>query len=347
MASQPNNPVAVIKDSVAKLAPEFRAALPPHIPVEKFVRVAQTAILTSPDLQNADRGSLFAACTKLAQDGLLPDGREAALVIFNAKQGNGWTKKVQAMPMIAGVLKKIRQSGEVASIDCHVVHQNDKFTYRPGIDMQPVFEPDWFGNRGEPIGAYAIAVLKSGEIVPPEIMNVEQIERVRNVSRAKDSGPWKDWWSEMARKTVMRRYAKRLPSSTDLEDQIFAKDPTMDTRPELVTVQVEAPQAEAPRLSRLEALESEVIEDAETTEAEAEPEYGRADADHGDQFDGAEDEPAYAALVRRLLGGIEAAKNPAYLKVIDDEFVQHRAGLPDDVAAQIDAALTAKRKAMS
>lgn len=89
------------------------------------------------------------------------------------------------------------------------------------------------------------------------------------------------------------------------------------------------------------------IEDAEATEAEAEPEYGRADADHGDQFDGAEDEPPYAALVRRLLGGIEAAKNPAYLKAIDDEFVQHRAGLPDDIAAQIDAALTAKRKALA
>jgi hypothetical protein len=43
---------------------------------------------------------------KLAQDGLLPDGREAAVVMF----GN----KAQAMPMIAGILKKVRQSGEVA-----------------------------------------------------------------------------------------------------------------------------------------------------------------------------------------------------------------------------------------
>jgi recombination protein RecT len=43
---------------------------------------------------------------RLAQDGLLPDGREAAIVKF----GN----KAQAMPMIAGILKKIRQSGDVS-----------------------------------------------------------------------------------------------------------------------------------------------------------------------------------------------------------------------------------------
>lgn len=271
-----------LRGAITRMAPEFQAALPSHIDVKKFTRVALTAINTNPDLRNADKHSLFGALTKLAQDGLLPDNREAALVIFNAKNGNGWVKKVQAMPMIAGVLKKVRQSGEVASVDCHVVYSNDKFTYRPGIDTAPVFEPDWFGDRGQPIGAYAIATLKSGEVVPPEIMNVDQINKVRNVSRSKDKGPWVDWWDEMARKTVMRRFAKRLPSSTDLEEEIFGRDETLAT--DIRAVPVEADHQEEAKVSRLEALESQ-IEEAETVEAEPIAE-GRADEEHGDQFDG-------------------------------------------------------------
>lgn len=290
MATLPaNNAVAVreekdpLRGAITRMEPEFQNALPAHIDVKKFTRVALTAINTNPDLRNADKASLFGALTKLAQDGLLPDGREAALVIFNQKdRSGGWQKKVQAMPMIAGVLKKVRQSGEVASVDCHVVHRNDKFTYRPGIDNAPVFEPDWFGDRGEPIGAYAIATLKSGETVPPEIMNIEQINKVRNVSRSKDKGPWVDWFEEMARKTVMRRFAKRLPSSTDLEDEVFSRDETLatDFRPTLIEGDVQ----DAPKLSRLDALEHQ-IEDADADDIPPTFETeGRDTADMGEGF---------------------------------------------------------------
>ena len=43
-----------------------------------------------------------------------------------------------------------------------------------------------------------------------------EIEKVRKVSRSGDKGPWKQWWSEMARKTVFRRLAKSLPNAADL-----------------------------------------------------------------------------------------------------------------------------------
>ena len=116
-AERTANPVQVIRQNLTQMAPELKAALPAHVTPEKFTRVAMTAIQNNPDLQNADRRSLFGAIVRLAQDGLLPDGREAALVLF----GN----KAQAMPMIAGVLKKVRQSGEVAKGQRPVVYEND------------------------------------------------------------------------------------------------------------------------------------------------------------------------------------------------------------------------------
>lgn len=290
MATQPrdNSPVAVIKQKLSVMAPEFKAALPAHVTVEKFSRVAQTAILSNPDLMQADRASLFGAITKLAQDGLLPDGREAALVIFNTKnrQTNGWDKKVQAMPMIAGILKKIRQSGDVAKISAQVVHENDHFVVSYGFDEDVTHNPPPLDKpRGKAIGAYATAVLKDGSRLL-EVMSLEDIEKVRSVSRGKDKGPWVEWWSEMARKTVMRRLSKRLPMSTDLEEEVFARDETMagDFRPTLIESQ---PQEVAP-VSRLDALEHHIeeadVSDAETIPAAHQTE-GRADEEHGDQFD--------------------------------------------------------------
>jgi recombination protein RecT len=270
MASQPAektaNPLVVIKQNLQAMEPEFKAALPPHIPVDKFVRVAKTALQNTPALVNADRRSLFGAFVRLAQDGLLPDGREAAIVMF----GN----KAQAMPMIAGILKKIRQSGEVAKVSAQVVYANDKFVVKYGFDEDVEHVPPALNEpRGEPIGAYATAVLKDGSQLL-EVMSLEQIEQVRKVSRASGNGPWVAWFGEMARKTVMRRLSKRLPMSTDLEDEIFSRDETMRPALQQVPQEIEAePQRSASRLDAIEAQISTIDDepiDAEVIEEQAE-----------------------------------------------------------------------------
>jgi recombination protein RecT len=247
-AEQTANPVAVIRQNLQLMEPEFKAALPSHIPVEKFKRVALTAIQNTPALANADRRSLFGAFVKLAQDGLLPDGREAAVVMF----GN----KAQAMPMIGGILKRIRQSGEVARVSAHVVYDNDQFKVSYGFDEDVEHIPPALDKpRGKPIGAYATAVLKDGSKLL-EVMSLEEIEQVRKVSRAANNGPWVAWWSEMARKSVMRRLSKRLPMSTDIEEEIFSRDETLrTTQPPAHMIEAEAtPQP----LSRLDAIEHQI-----------------------------------------------------------------------------------------
>lgn len=194
-------------EQLQRYKPKLAAALPAHIKPEKFERVVMTVLNQTPDLLNCDRLSLFTACTKCAQDGLVPDGREAALVPFKGQ--------VQYMPMVYGLIKRTRQSGELASLSAHVVYENDTFDYALGddehIDHKPTMQPD----RGQIIAAYAIAKLKDGT-VQREVMTVAEIEEVRNVSRAKNAGPWTQWFGEMARKTVVRRLCKYLPLSAEL-----------------------------------------------------------------------------------------------------------------------------------
>lgn len=218
-----NDLVDTFKRQLETNASEFTAALPAHIPPERFRRVVQTAVIANPDLLAADRRSLFESAMKAAQDGLLPDNRDGALVVYNtkAKEG-GWIKKVQWMPMIGGVLKRIRNSGELRSISAHVVHERDEFAYVLGDDEKIEHRPA-LGERGDPILVYAIAHTKDGGIYR-EVMTVADVEKVRSVSRAANAGPWVQWWGEMARKTVLRRLAKRLPISADLDDLIRRDD---------------------------------------------------------------------------------------------------------------------------
>lgn len=260
------DPAQQFRQQLAKLRPEFANALPSHIAPEKFQRVVQTVVQQTPDLLAADRRSLFGACMKCAADGLVPDGREAALVLFSGK--------VQYMPMVAGLLKRARNTGEIVSLSAHVVHERDEFTYELGDEERIVHKPRFGEDRGKMIAAYAIARLKDGGIVR-EVMAAADIEKVRNVSRAKNSGPWTQWTSEMWRKTVIRRISKYLPMDADAEralqrdDGLGAPNGDADAAAGIV-IEGEAVEAAS---SRLDALEGAI-------DGEAEPEVSNAtDAD--------------------------------------------------------------------
>ena len=111
----------------------------------------------------------------------------------------------------------VRNSGQLSSLTAQVVHENDKFSYNPAGGEAPDHQPDWFGTRGKIIGVYAVAKLKDGSIVV-EVMSRDDVEAIRKRSRSADAGPWKTDWSEMARKTAIRRISKYLPKSTDRDD---------------------------------------------------------------------------------------------------------------------------------
>jgi len=247
MSNENNNPVEVVRREFASMLPRFKASLPPHIAPEKFLSVMMTCIESNSALLTANRSSLFSAAKKCAGDGLLPDSREAAILIYKSKTG----PIAQYQPMIGGIYKKIRNSGQIASIDSEIVCKNDKFrmwTDRTGKQIE--HEPECFGERGEPIGAFAIAITKEG-VSYIEVMSKSQIMSVKNVSKSKDSGPWSGpFESEMWRKTVVKRLAKRLPLSTDVleflkrddeENYQFEKPKApSQTKAEELTVKLEA-----------------------------------------------------------------------------------------------------------
>lgn len=224
MAEQTDNGIKGIRDTLEKMGGQFKTLFPTQEHVDRFIRVVMTAVQTNAKLASADRQSFYSACMKSAQDGLMPDGKEAVLKIYQKKDGNAWVDHVGYEPMAEGLMKKLRLSGEVIGAPkVHVVYQGDQFTYELGDNERIVHVPVLTG-RGEIIAAYSIVKLKSGD-TSREVMSVEELNGIMNRTKSKDRegnivGPWKTDKAEMCRKTVFKRHTKRLPRSTDLDNII-------------------------------------------------------------------------------------------------------------------------------
>ena len=222
--------IAQVRQQLTQMGPEIAKVLPEHVTTDRFERVTLTALQRSPDLLGCDRKSLFESVMQCAADGLQPDGREAALTKF----GN----KVAYMPMVAGILKKIRQSGDLATITAHVVYEADQFDYWIDDEGEHLtHRPEMLGEPGNARAVYAMARTTDGSVYI-EVLRMSDIDRIRKASRSGGRGPWADWWDQMAKKSAIRRLAKRLPMSTDLERVVQRDDqfyPYQDASPRDVT----------------------------------------------------------------------------------------------------------------
>lgn len=242
-------PAEVLRDQMERQKPEFEVVLPPGVTVDRFVRTIMTAVQADPVLMDADRKSLMQSAMQAAQDGLLPDEREGAFVIYKTKGGADWIDKVQWMPMIRGIIKKAREGGEIATLSARVVYEHDEFEYVLG-DEEAIIHKPTLDERGKMIACYAIAKMSDGER-EREVMSAEDVLAVKGASKSK-TGPWTGpFESEMWRKTVTRRLLKRLPMSTELERIISRDDSQYDFKdgmPNRMPREVmSAPSAPAPR----------------------------------------------------------------------------------------------------
>jgi recombination protein RecT len=301
VATRQESPVAQLQHMLGSRAAEIQAALPDHISPDKFNRTVVTAATQNPDLLKADRGSLILSAYKCAQDGLLPDGREAAFVTFkeNKKTEDGWQSKtvVQYIPMVYGLRKKILQSFEVSSLEVGVVYEKElvdgAFFYEVGMNPPLRHRPS-FGLKPEDttddkiVAAYSIATMKDGS-KSYEVMRRFEIDRVRQTSQTgalgktvkfgKDKGkeippkgPWVDWFAEMAKKTVMRRHAKTLPMSGDLLVDVEGREAESAFKSALV-LDSQAPDAPVAIEDRSEDLPAH---DAETGELASDEQVDQA-----------------------------------------------------------------------
>jgi recombination protein RecT len=351
-------------------ATDFQAALPAHITPDKFQRTILTAAQSNPDLLAADRASLVTSCMKAAQDGLLPDGREAALVVYSVrkKEGNQWVsvKTVQYLPMAFGLRKKILQSGEISSLETNVVYkaelESGAFIYEAGTEAVLRHRPDLQLEDADCtddniVAAYSVATMKDGT-KSFEVMRRSEINKVRQASQTGavgktkynsneailPKGPWVDWFSEMARKTVMRRHSKTLPMSGDVLIDVEARDDELHARS---VSRVLATEPEAALPMRIEAEERHDPETGEVRDTDDEEVARDLDRQH----DAMENDPEDGgpSLADQLIAKVEGAEVIADVIMIENEYRTHGRDMlevedQDRVEAVIDSVKKALKK---
>lgn len=262
-----------LADMVSSRKSYFANVLPSHVGADRFAKVVIAALSKEPKLLGCTPESVLLSVTQAAQLGLEPTGTlgSAYLVPY----GNA----CQLIIGYRGLIDLARRSGQIMTIEAHVVRERDRFECTFGLEPKLTHEPHWGEDPGELSFVYAIARLTGGA-VQYEVMSRAQVEAIRRGSKAGKSGPWVDHFDEMARKTVVRRLCKYLPLSVELatalehENNLDAGAVTFDPLPETEAEVIEQGTAALPEKqpSRTEAVKARVKRTA------AEPEVAFADA---------------------------------------------------------------------
>ncbi|MBD1555247.1 recombination protein RecT [Pseudomonas typographi] len=197
-----------------KMKSQFAAALPKHMTAERMVRIVTTEIRKSPALVNCDQNSFLGAVIQCAQLGLEPGNSMGHAYILP------YGKQAQLIIGYRGMIDLARRSGQIISIAARTVREDDFFEYEYGLDEDIRHRPSESDGQGRITHVYAVAKLQGGGR-QFEVMSAAQVEAVRQQSKAKDSGPWKTHWEEMAKKTVIRRLFKYLPVSVEIQKAVM------------------------------------------------------------------------------------------------------------------------------
>lgn len=196
----------------------IEALLPKDINIDTFIRAATIAMVQNESLALCDKASVVMALTKCASDGLLPDGREAALVPYSVQKNGKWVKLAEYIPMVDGVLKRARLSGKIKHITGKAVYEFDEFDYFVDeLGEHILHKPAW-NVRGDLILAYAFATLIDGTLAV-EVVDRIEAEKIRSTVKGSDhpKSAWSKWFDRMAIKSALHRLSNRLPNSSEIK----------------------------------------------------------------------------------------------------------------------------------
>lgn len=249
---EPKRPADVLANLLANLKPEMAKALPKHISADRMVRIATTALRSTPKLAECSQVSFLGCVLSAAQLGLE----------VNTPLGQAYLipRKGECTLQVGyqGYLELARRSGEVNAIYAEAVYPGDKFDYTLGLDKTLVHVPSQEDEReSKPIThVYAVCKLKSGEALFV-VLTRGQVERYKQ--RGAGGPAWTTDYEAMAKKTAIRRLFTWIPKSAEIASAIALDEAPEIGRPQVVTF-------DASVTAALEAQGISVQHDSETGE---------------------------------------------------------------------------------
>lgn len=204
------HPLVVLRERLESRKDELRNSLPSDIHPDRFIRALVTAAQIDANLLACSFQSLWLACMRACRDGLLPDGREGAIVAYK--------EKAQWIPMYQGLLKKVAPNMKWVTAAC--VYEGEAFDHWVDENGEHLMHrpSDTFNDRAI-VRVYAMGATKGGGGTYIAVLPLAEVNKIRKMSRAsREDAPWNMWFTEMAKKTALRRLCKLLPIETPLPE---------------------------------------------------------------------------------------------------------------------------------
>ena len=175
------------------------------ITAAQFERVALNALATNPRLAECTPASLDLAVLRCAEIGLLPDGRQAAIVPYKST--------ATLIPMIEGRIALARRALPGLVLRARCVYRDDEFEHLEGSEPVLRHAPSRDGRRSteDIVAAYATALAPGMQQPEWEVLYRDELDRYRAMSSAGQRGPWKEHAAEMYEKIPLGLVLKRLP----------------------------------------------------------------------------------------------------------------------------------------
>lgn len=181
---------------------------------DKLIRTAMTLVQTNPDLMDCSQASILAGIVKAAEINIELTGAlgQAYLIPYKSKG----TSVANFQIGYRGLIELAYRSDRILRFDARVVYSKDKFSISYSDNPCFTHQPFLGGDPGEIIGFYSSVFFRNNS-TDLEYMSLSQIlEHREKYSSAGASGPWNTAFNEMAKKTVIKKLAKRLPLCTEL-----------------------------------------------------------------------------------------------------------------------------------
>lgn len=192
------------------------AALPAHMRADRMARVILSSIRKNEKLQKCTKQSLVACMLQCSALGLEPDNGLGHAYLIPYKQKDG-SYECTLQVGYKGLLDLARRSGQISTVQVHVVRAGDVFRWTLGLHPDIMHEPK-APSDADITHVYAVATLRDGG-VQFDVMTSDEVEDIRNRRQKAEGGkatPWDTDWPEMAKKTVLKRMAKLLPVSAEM-----------------------------------------------------------------------------------------------------------------------------------
>lgn len=216
-----NERMAAVNTALEKRIKTVEEVLPESLKgqAERFVKRAELTFSRysadpNKDLSPCTPQSIVRCVVEAAEIGLAIDGKLCHVLKYNQKiksqkgEQDKWIIEAQLRIDYKGLIVVARRSGQI--VDCYgdVVCEGDNFeAFRDGPNSVLKHSYEFGTKRGKVIGVYCVLTFPGGRW-RYEMMNTDEIQKIRATSKAANNGPWVTFWDEMAKKTVARRALK-------------------------------------------------------------------------------------------------------------------------------------------